>query len=331
MQHCGPRRANGWLFRSCSTVWGADGIYPGRCSVRPEESIKSPPTSAPAPSIFHMSSSLDHPEMRRYTARAAWHSASSGPFSQPTMESEMARKVVLIRHSDKPADDRVAFFFQQTDQLIEAHGRVHGDVFGPVDDSVAGIVIHGPFVVTDAYPFLSDEAGGSRRTCAATSLCSASARAPRPSRTCSAPAWARYPVTRTSSATILTTEPRRRATPYLKSCTSLRRTSMNSTCRSAPSCSRLATPFRIRRFATASTPVHSSSIRTSPSPGFDAGRTPTGRGYGNPGVQTRGEQDALARCHDNREHRWFMGFLAHLFGKIGSDADVLPRPIAAHG
>jgi GMP synthase (glutamine-hydrolysing) len=36
--------------------------------------------------------------------------------------------------------------------------------------------------------------------------------------------------------------------------------------------------------------------------------------YGKPGAQTREQQDALASVHDARQHRWFMGFLDRFFG-----------------
>ncbi len=42
--------------------------------------------------------------------------------------------------------------------------------------------------------------------------------------------------------------------------------------------------------------------------------------YGQPGAQSREEQDALGAVHDDAQHAWFMEFLDRLFG------DVLESP-----
>jgi GMP synthase (glutamine-hydrolysing) len=41
--------------------------------------------------------------------------------------------------------------------------------------------------------------------------------------------------------------------------------------------------------------------------------------WGEPGVQTREEQDRLAAAHDTAQHDWFVGFLDDLFGRLDDD------------
>ncbi len=72
----------------------------------------------------------------------------------------MSSRVVLIRHGDDPPDDR-AFTYLSLRGLAPAVRRPYlGDHLGAVDDSISGsIVFGGPFNVfaTEQHPFLLDE------------------------------------------------------------------------------------------------------------------------------------------------------------------------------
>ena len=72
----------------------------------------------------------------------------------------MVKRVVLIRHGDGPADDRVATFFQSKGIAPELRYPYKGEALEDPDGSVAASVVYGgPFNVfeTDRYPFLRDE------------------------------------------------------------------------------------------------------------------------------------------------------------------------------
>ncbi len=71
----------------------------------------------------------------------------------------MAR-IVLIRHSDEPDDDRVVSFFRQHGAALETVKPFNGEALGDVDGSVAASVVYGgPFNTfeEDKHPFLHDE------------------------------------------------------------------------------------------------------------------------------------------------------------------------------
>lgn len=73
----------------------------------------------------------------------------------------MNRRVVLIRHSDDPPDDRVVVFLDKCAIPYETRKPFKGEALGDVDDSVAATVVYGgPFVVTETrkHPFLLNEA-----------------------------------------------------------------------------------------------------------------------------------------------------------------------------
>lgn len=71
----------------------------------------------------------------------------------------MAR-IVLIRHGDDPADDRVVTYFRSRNIEPEILRPYNGDSLGDVGPDVrASVVYGGPFNVfeEDRYPFLHDE------------------------------------------------------------------------------------------------------------------------------------------------------------------------------
>lgn len=70
------------------------------------------------------------------------------------------RRIVLIRHGDDPADDRVVTYFRSRNVEPEIVRPFNGEVLGDVDERVlASVVYGGPFnaLDTDEYPFLVDE------------------------------------------------------------------------------------------------------------------------------------------------------------------------------
>ncbi len=72
----------------------------------------------------------------------------------------MSKRVVLIRHGDDPADDRVDSYFRGRNVEPEIRRPFKGDTLGDVDVSVAASVVYGgPFNVfdTDQHGFRNDE------------------------------------------------------------------------------------------------------------------------------------------------------------------------------
>jgi GMP synthase (glutamine-hydrolysing) len=72
----------------------------------------------------------------------------------------MEARVVLIRHNDSPADDRVVSFLRMRGVEPEFRHPFRGEPLGSPDESVAVCVLYGgPFNVleTERHPFLKDE------------------------------------------------------------------------------------------------------------------------------------------------------------------------------
>jgi GMP synthase (glutamine-hydrolysing) len=72
----------------------------------------------------------------------------------------MEARVVLIRHSDSPADDRVVSFLRMCGVEPEFRHPFKGEPLESPDESVAaGVLYGGPFNVfeTERHPFLKDE------------------------------------------------------------------------------------------------------------------------------------------------------------------------------
>jgi GMP synthase (glutamine-hydrolysing) len=62
--------------------------------------------------------------------------------------------------------------------------------------------------------------------------------------------------------------------------------------------------------------------------GFRRWQAASWAAYGQPGVQTRAEQDALMLAHDAAQGAWFYGFLESLFGARSGDEPFTPPPVA---
>jgi GMP synthase (glutamine-hydrolysing) len=72
----------------------------------------------------------------------------------------MPERVILIRHGEDPADDRVVSYFRERNIEPEIRRPFKGEALGNVDGSVAASVVYGgPFNVfdTDQHGFLNDE------------------------------------------------------------------------------------------------------------------------------------------------------------------------------
>lgn len=72
----------------------------------------------------------------------------------------MNKRLVLIRHSDDPPDDRVALFAESRGLLADFRRPFEGNPLPPLDETVAGVVIYGgPFEVYDTgrHTFLTEE------------------------------------------------------------------------------------------------------------------------------------------------------------------------------
>ena len=72
----------------------------------------------------------------------------------------MAKRVVLIRHGDHPADDRVVSYIRNRNIEPEVRRPFRGDALGDIDASVAASIVYGgPFNVfeTERHGFLNDE------------------------------------------------------------------------------------------------------------------------------------------------------------------------------
>lgn len=72
----------------------------------------------------------------------------------------MGQRVLLVRHGDEPADDRVVSWLSQAGYEIDTRKPFAGDLLGDPDDDLAGTVIYGGmFEVyeTEKFPFLKEE------------------------------------------------------------------------------------------------------------------------------------------------------------------------------
>ncbi len=72
----------------------------------------------------------------------------------------MCQRVLLVRHGDEPADDRIVTWLTQASYEIDSRKPFAGDLLGDPGDDLAGTVIYGgPFNVyeTEKYPFLKEE------------------------------------------------------------------------------------------------------------------------------------------------------------------------------
>lgn len=72
----------------------------------------------------------------------------------------MSKRVLLVRHGDEPADDRVVTWLTQAGYTVDARKPFAGEQLGEVTENLAATVIYGgPYNVyeTEKHPFLNEE------------------------------------------------------------------------------------------------------------------------------------------------------------------------------
>lgn len=72
----------------------------------------------------------------------------------------MSKRVLLVRHGDEPADDRVVTWLTQAGYTVDARKPFAGELLGEVTEDLAATVIYGgPHNVyeTEKHPFLNEE------------------------------------------------------------------------------------------------------------------------------------------------------------------------------
>lgn len=72
----------------------------------------------------------------------------------------MGQRVLLVRHGNEPADDRVVSWLTRAGYHVDSRKPFSGDSLGEVGDDLAGTVIYGGnynSYDTDKHPFLNDE------------------------------------------------------------------------------------------------------------------------------------------------------------------------------
>lgn len=245
--------------------------------------------------------------------------------------ASMDRQIVLIRHGDDPADDRVVTYFRSRNIEPRIVRPFNGDRLGVLDDRVAGsVVFGGPFNVfdTDKHPFLLEEhrwiercieqhvpllgicQGAQSIAYTLGAVCGPRAGEPHE--------FGYYPVRSTPAG--LRWFPER-----------LMVAQAHSHAFELPDGAELLAagdvfPHQAMRYGdnVFAFQFHPEVTRT----GFGRWQDADWAPYGKPGAQTREEQDALARAHDGKQHSWFMNFLDTLFGRT---LDAMPRESEAGG
>lgn len=227
------------------------------------------------------------------------------------------RRVVLIRHTDEPDDDRVVAWFRGRGLEPEIRKPFKGETLGAVDTGVAASVVYGgPFNVfdEDKHAFLHDEnrwiAACMKAGVPLLGICQGAqsiARVlgaevgPKPGEPHE---FGYYEITPTEKGRAFFPE-------RLVVCEA--------------HFHEFQIPAGAERLAGSALFANQAFRYGATTFGFQfhAEVTPAGfcrwqdsawAGFGKPGVQPRTEQDAAMARHDRLQHEWFMGFLDRLFG-----------------
>jgi GMP synthase (glutamine-hydrolysing) len=233
----------------------------------------------------------------------------------------MNKRVVLIRHGDEPADDRVVSFFRSRGLEPELRYPYRGDHLGNPDESVAASVIYGgPFNVfeTDRHPFLLDEHRWAERCMAREipllGICQGAQSiaqvlgatvGPKPGEPHE---FGYYPIFPTAAGRVFLPDRLHVAQSHFHEF-------------GLPAGAELlayseAFPHQAMRYGarTYAFQFHAEVTRA----GFRRWQAAPWAAFGKPGAQIRAEQDRLGAAHDARQHAWFMSFLEGLFADAGS-------------
>ena len=239
----------------------------------------------------------------------------------------MEKRVVLIRHRQGTFDDRVHHYF--TDRGFEPEERYPflGEALGMPDGRVIASVIYGgPFVVTETerYPFLVDEHRWAERCMAKgiplLGICQGAQSiahvlgapvGPPPSGIHEFGYYAIHP-----------TEAGRRYFPETLHVAQSHYHGFDLPAGAEHLAYSETYPHQAMRYGetTFAFQFHAEVTRA----GFRRWQDSPSAAFGEPGAQTREQQDSLAETHDARQHDWFMGFLDHLFGHVASSAASPP-------
>lgn len=235
------------------------------------------------------------------------------------------RKVIVIRHGDEPPDDRVFTYLTTRGYAPTVRCPYRGDALDPVDEDLAGAVVHGgPFPVyeEDQHPFLRDEhrliARCLEDDLPLLGICQGA-----------------QSIAHVLGAPVGPPEHGLHEFGYYE----VRPTADGSAFLPAP---RWFTQAHFHTFGIPSGAVHLAASDTYPHQAFRYGsayglqfhaemtiegfrrwQSADWAAYGQPGAQTRAEQDALAAQHDAAQAAWFYGFMATLFPPL---ADA-PSPL----
>lgn len=229
----------------------------------------------------------------------------------------MAQKLVLVRHSDGPPDDRVVAYAVQAGLTPVFYRPFRGDKLPEPDADVAGSVVYGgPFNVfeEDKHPFLHDEARWIRacmdRDIPLLGICQGAQQIARVLGAKVGPydspvhEFGYYPISPTPEGRDFLPETLRMTQSHFHTF-AIPDGAVHLA--SSPDYPNQAFRWGERTYALQFHPECTIE-------GFRRWQAAPWAAFGKPGAQTLDEQNALMFEADARQAKWFFGFLARLFG-----------------